>query len=77
MTTVENTPNDARSRSHPLLKMWLELIAALQQFIRLRRDRRVLDGLPDYILRDIGISRSEIESITLYRGRDHTRRSRP
>jgi uncharacterized protein YjiS (DUF1127 family) len=71
---IENASNDARSRSHPQLKMWLGLIAALQQFIRLRRDRRILDGLPDYILRDIGINSSEIESITLYCDLDHTRR---
>lgn len=77
MTAIKNIPNDARLRSHPLLETPSRLIAAIQQFVRLRRDRLELDGLPDHILRDIGIDRSEIGAITIYRGRDDTRRNRP
>lgn len=77
MTAIKNVSNDARLRSHPLLETPPKLIAAIKQFIRLRRDRLELDALPDHILRDIGIDRSEIKSITIYRGRDYTRRNRP
>ncbi|AZN98813.1 DUF1127 domain-containing protein [Mesorhizobium sp. M9A.F.Ca.ET.002.03.1.2] len=52
------------------------LSAALRRFIRVRRDRQHLYELPDYILRDIGIDRSEINSITLFAGADSSRRSR-
>jgi uncharacterized protein YjiS (DUF1127 family) len=31
---------------------------------RLRHDRRVLRGMPDLMLRDIGLSRGEIDSVT-------------
>ncbi|WP_181177498.1 DUF1127 domain-containing protein [Mesorhizobium sp. B4-1-1] len=36
----------------------------LALIIRIRRDRAWLDELPDYLLRDIGIKRSEISSVT-------------
>jgi len=32
--------------------------------IRVRRDRAWLADLPDYLLRDIGITRSQISSVT-------------
>ncbi|OHV87746.1 hypothetical protein ORS3428_19945 [Mesorhizobium sp. ORS 3428] len=34
------------------------------RIVRIHRDRATLDELPDYLLRDIGIARSEIRSIT-------------
>ncbi|MBZ9987552.1 DUF1127 domain-containing protein [Mesorhizobium sp. BH1-1-5] len=36
--------------------------------VRLRRDRVWLDELPDHLLRDIGIKRSEISSV-IWHGR--------
>jgi len=37
---------------------------ALVHVIRVRRDRAWLADLPDYLLRDIGITRSQISSVT-------------
>ncbi|WFP63156.1 MULTISPECIES: DUF1127 domain-containing protein [unclassified Mesorhizobium] len=36
----------------------------LAPVLRIRRDRARLDELPDYLLRDIGIERAEIRSVT-------------
>ena len=41
----------------------------LARIVRIRRDRAWLDELPDYLLRDIGIKRSEISSATWSDGR--------
>lgn len=37
---------------------------------RIRKDRQWLHEMPDCMLRDIGISRSEIDSVIGYRGMD-------
>lgn len=39
------------------------------RIIRIRRDCAWLDELPDYLLRDIGIKRSEISSVTRFGGK--------
>ena len=38
----------------------------INQWIEIRRSRRQLESLPDYLLRDIGIHRSMIHSVTLH-----------
>ncbi|RWD54642.1 MAG: DUF1127 domain-containing protein [Mesorhizobium sp.] len=38
----------------------------LARIVRIRRDRTTLDELPDYLLRDIGIERAQIWSITRF-----------
>ncbi|TIV69943.1 MAG: DUF1127 domain-containing protein [Mesorhizobium sp.] len=38
----------------------------LARIVRIRRDRATLDDLPDYLLRDIGIERAQIWSITRF-----------
>lgn len=43
---------------------------------RRRRDRRHIHEMPDYILKDIGISRSEIDSVVMFGETDLTRRRR-
>ena len=43
-------------------------LSLLTRIARIRRDRALLDELPDYLLRDIGIKRSEIPSVTWYGG---------
>ncbi|MER8874741.1 DUF1127 domain-containing protein [Mesorhizobium sp. M0814] len=52
------------------------MLAAVGRFIRIQWDRRQLYELPDYILRDIGITRFEINWITSFAGRDPSRRTR-
>ena len=42
------------------------IYSAIARRSRIRADRRTLASLPDYLLRDIGISRSDIESATLF-----------
>lgn len=44
---------------------------ALARIVRIRRDRARLDELPDYLLHDIGVGRSEIRSITRFGRREH------
>ncbi|MER8407785.1 DUF1127 domain-containing protein [Mesorhizobium sp. M1307] len=51
------------------------MLAAVWRFIRIQRDRRQLHELPDYLLRDVGITRFEINSITWFAGRDTSTRS--
>lgn len=43
----------------------------LARIVRIRRDRARLDELPDYLLHDIGVGRSEIRWITRYGRREH------
>ena len=46
------------------------LLLAFARIIRIRKDRALLDEMPDYLLRDIGISRSDISSATRFGGKD-------
>jgi uncharacterized protein YjiS (DUF1127 family) len=39
---------------------------AIRRWMKIRRDRRLLQTLSDHLLSDIGISRSEIEYATQY-----------
>jgi uncharacterized protein YjiS (DUF1127 family) len=41
------------------------LFKSLQRSLAIAQKRRVLQGIPDNLLKDIGISRSEIDSIVL------------
>lgn len=45
-------------------------LRALARIFRIRRDRAWLEDLPDYLLRDIGIDRSEISSVIRYASKD-------
>lgn len=58
-------------RRPALLAVVRQLIAAVSERHRLWRDRDHLRNLPDHLLKDIGIGRSEIAFTTLYgRARD-------
>jgi uncharacterized protein YjiS (DUF1127 family) len=55
------------------------LFSAIQRSIAIARNRRVLQGMPHYLLKDIGISCSDIDSIVVSMVDgipDPTRRSR-
>ena len=57
--------------SHPLLFATV-VIRQLRRRLRVRNDRKRLQAMPDYLLADIGISRSEIGSATEFgRLRNH------
>jgi uncharacterized protein YjiS (DUF1127 family) len=43
---------------------------------RMRRDRELLNEMSDYMLRDIGITRNDINFVTPMRRRDSSRRAR-
>ncbi len=51
----------ASSASHPP-SVVMRMIRAIGRAVETARARRHLEELPDYMLRDIGIGRSEIES---------------
>jgi uncharacterized protein YjiS (DUF1127 family) len=53
------------------------LLQSIWRSIKIRHTRRQLQMMPDHLLKDIGISRCEIDSvaIALIDGRDTTRRS--
>ena len=59
------TRNNAIAKKSGLLREWL---ARWQSRRRMRRDQTWLQGQPDYLLRDIGIKRTEIDTI-IQRGR--------
>jgi uncharacterized protein YjiS (DUF1127 family) len=54
------THSNAITKRRGLLR---ELFARWQSRRRMRRDAAWLQGQPDYLLRDIGIGRTEIDSI--------------
>lgn len=49
---------------------------SIARLVRIRRAQAHLSEMPDHILHDIGISRSEIGSVTRYGQADSTRRPR-
>jgi uncharacterized protein YjiS (DUF1127 family) len=63
------------TRSGPIRRLFSDI----QRSIAIAQNRRVLQGIPDNLLKDIGISRSEIDSIVVSMVDDipdPTRRSR-
>ncbi len=47
--------------SNPILFAALVAVRRIRRRMRIRADRRALQAMPDYLLADIGISRSQIE----------------
>jgi uncharacterized protein YjiS (DUF1127 family) len=77
-----NTVIDAyhQSSSFPAIGALSQMIGRGMRFVnrasRMRRGRAQLYKMSDHILKDIGISRSEILSVTRFREIDSTRRQR-
>jgi uncharacterized protein YjiS (DUF1127 family) len=70
-TTTEIFSNDQPMASHrPQASYFLIAWRRIIQWIEIYRARRQLEALSDHLLRDIGIDRSMIHSVTL----DGTRR---
>ncbi|CAN7188934.1 hypothetical protein LJR234_000555 [Mesorhizobium amorphae] len=51
------------------IAMYRRGLRALACIFRIRRDQAWLEDLPDYLLRDVGIDRSEISSVIRFGGR--------
>lgn len=63
-------------RSDHVVAMAADMIVSARRWLAGRRDRRRLAGLPGHILKDIGIDRSEIDSVVTLGKSDTTRRQR-
>jgi uncharacterized protein YjiS (DUF1127 family) len=88
-TIVHMAGNDKHSRSTRTVRAaairrqpmnitdpFMEGLRAMRRHANIRRARAHLAEMPDYILNDLGIDRSEIASVTSHGG-DATRRRRP
>jgi uncharacterized protein YjiS (DUF1127 family) len=42
----------------------VDIARAIRRWMKIRRDRRLLQAMPDYLLSDIGLSRGEIDYAT-------------
>lgn len=58
----------------PFRRFALAMLARMARCWRARRDRRHLEAMPDFMLRDIGISRSDIDYVAAH---GDTRRTAP
>lgn len=61
MTQTESVPRRARQWRFASI-----LLARLLRRWRHRRDRRHLEAMPDFMLKDIGISRSDIDHVAAH-----------
>ncbi len=50
-------------RATPLVQLIKRLVADVRAWNKARLTRGQLDRMPDYILRDVGIERAEIDSV--------------
>ncbi len=55
---------------HWRMSFFATLLARIQHALAVRRDRRLLQELPDFILKDIGISRGSIDYMAVRGGAD-------
>ncbi len=75
MTTIALERGSAAATDWSPLRVSRALLAGISRRLTRWQDRRRLEALPDYLLADIGISRSDIERATEF-GR-HGIRNRP
>ncbi len=78
MTIIENSFTQASQSGFAATasKVARAMYDQAERAWRRRRDRRHIYEMPDYLLKDIGISRSEIDSVVMYGDTDLTRRHR-
>jgi uncharacterized protein YjiS (DUF1127 family) len=65
-----DTDFERRETGIALSRFWqrnfvASMLASIRDALAVRRDRRVLQELPDFILKDIGISRGNIDYMTV------------
>ncbi|MBB4016215.1 uncharacterized protein YjiS (DUF1127 family) [Chelatococcus caeni] len=56
----------SRHARFPSLRIVAGALADMRRFMRLRQARRDLHELPDYLLLDVGIDRSQIDDVTAF-----------
>jgi uncharacterized protein YjiS (DUF1127 family) len=71
MTDTRLDAPDTRSRASPpwLKSLAASMLAGMRRMLAVRRDRRLLQALPDSLLKDIGVSRGNIDYIAVRGGR--------
>lgn len=70
MKNITYVPAELAGRARRPISIMAGAIQAIGRRLEAVRDRRRLEALPDYLLRDIGIGRSEIGSAVRHgRGR--------
>ncbi|PDQ21951.1 hypothetical protein CN311_06410 [Mesorhizobium sanjuanii] len=78
MTLIKTSGDHAFTQKRiasPLRCLALAMLARMMRGWRSRRDRRHLEAMPDFMLRDIGISRSDIDYVAAHG--DTRRRTAP
>ena len=64
--TLTRNPHFAPVEASRIL-FWATLfVRRLRRRVKMQSDRHALRGMPEYLLRDIGISRSQIDHATLF-----------
>lgn len=76
MMTETHVGRPSRNVARQAFEMLQHQVERIRREMRLRRDRRHLREMPDHMLKDIGISRHEIDAVTAYGLGDPTRRPR-
>lgn len=69
MTMIKTSRGHAfahRRIASPFRCFALAMLARMMRGWRTRRDRRHLEAMPDFMLRDIGISRSDIDYVAAH-----------
>jgi uncharacterized protein YjiS (DUF1127 family) len=61
MPRIAHSSAAAPSKTRALAQ---SLYSVLARYYHVHRDRRLLQEMPDYLLQDIGVSRSEIDFVT-------------
>jgi len=64
MTTLENTECESGRASFSLIGFAGRALRIFYRAMKMRSERAALQAMPDYLLKDMGIGRSEIDHYT-------------
>ena len=68
MTTMDRTTFETGRAGSSLLGFAGRALRLAHYAVKMRRDRAALQAMPDFMLKDMGISRSQIDRYTTARG---------